>query len=64
MHSLIQEVKGNSLCLDAGFVDRELTRKIYELGIKPFIFPKKNINLNESIYWKSMFLELYNETQK
>jgi len=64
MHSLIQEVKGNSLCLDAGFVDRELTRKIYKLGIKPFIFPKKNINLNGSIYWKSMFLELYNETQK
>ncbi len=63
MHSLILEVKGNSLCLDAGFVDRELTRKISELGIKPFIFPKKNLNLNGSIYWKKMFLELFYDTQ-
>ena len=63
MHSLILEVKGNSLCLDAGFVDRELTRKISELGIKPFIFPKKNLNLNGSIYWKKMFLGLFYDTQ-
>lgn len=64
MHSLIKEVKGNSLCLDAGFVDRELTRKISELGIKPFIFPKKNLDLNGSVYWKNMFLELFNNTQE
>jgi len=64
MHSLIMEVKGNSLSLDAGFVDRELTRKISELGIKPFIFPKKNVDLNGSIYWKNMFLELFYNTQK
>ena len=64
MHSLIQKVKGNSLCLDAGFVDRELTRKICELGMKPFIFPKKNLNLNGSIYWKAMFLGLFFETQE
>lgn len=64
MHSLIQEVKGEYLCLDAGFVDKELTRKISELGIKPFIFPKKNINLNGNIYWKSMFLDLFNKTQE
>jgi transposase len=64
MHSLIQNVKGDSLCLDAGFVDRELTRKISELGIKPFIFPKKNLNLNGSIYWKAMFLHLFYETQE
>jgi transposase len=63
MHFLIQEVKGKSLCLDAGFIDRELTRKIYELGIKPLIFPKKNINLNGSIYWKKMFLDLFYDTQ-
>jgi len=63
MHSLIQEVQGNSLCLDAGFIDRELTRKISELGIKPFIFPKKNLNLNGSIYWKKMFLELFYDAQ-
>ena len=64
MHSLILEVNGNSLCLDAGFVDKELTRKIGELGMKPFIFPKKNINLNGNIYWKSMFLDLFFETQE
>lgn len=64
MHYLIQEVNGTSLCLDAGFVDRELTRKIAELGIRPFIFPKKNLNLNGSIYWKNMFLELHQNTQE
>jgi len=64
MHSLIREVKGKSLCLDAGFVDRELIRKISELGIKPFIFLKKNLDLNGSIYWKNMFLELFRNTQE
>jgi len=64
MHSLIYEVNGKSLCLDAGFVDRELIGKISKLGIKPFIFPKKNLNLNGSIFWRSMFLELYQETQE
>jgi len=64
MHSLIQEVNGKSLCLDAGFVDRELTRKISELGMKPFIFPKKNLDLNGSIYWKNMLLELVKNTQE
>lgn len=63
MHSLIKEVKGTSLCLDAGFVDRKLTREISELGIKPFIFPKKNLDLNGSIHWRKMFLELFYETQ-
>jgi len=63
MHSLIKDINGNILCLDAGFIDRELTKKIFELGIKPFIFPKKNINLNGSIYWKKMFLELFYDTQ-
>jgi len=63
MHSLIKNVKGNILCLDAGFVDRELTRKISELGIKPFIFPKKNLDLNGSVHWKKMFLGLFYDTQ-
>ena len=60
----VKEVKGNSLRLDAGFVDKELIRKIGELGMKSFIFPKKNLNLNGNIYWKAMFLELLLETQK
>jgi transposase len=63
MHKLIEQVKGDSLCLDAGFIDRELTRKIFELGMKPFIFPKKNTTLNGSIYWKKMFLDLFNDTE-
>ena len=63
MHSLIKEVKGISLCLDAGFIDRKLTREIAELGMKPFIFPKKNLDLNGSVHWKKMFLELFYDTQ-
>jgi transposase len=63
MHYLVEQVKGSSLYLDAGFIDRELTRRISELGMKPFIFPKKNIDLNGSIYWKKMFLELFHDTQ-
>ena len=62
MHQLVERVDEQILCLDAGFVDRELTRKITELGIKPFIFPKKNLNLNGNIYWKKMFLELFYDT--
>ena len=64
MHSLILGVKGKTLCLDAGFIDRELTRKISELGIKPFIFPKKNLDLNGCVHWKAMFLDLFYQTQE
>jgi len=49
MKKMLIEIKGNSLRLDAGFVDRELTSMISKLGMKPFIFPKKNINLNGRI---------------
>jgi transposase len=59
MHELIKEVKGDSLRLDAGFNDRELVRKIENLGMKPFVFPKKNNNLNGRSAWKKMYLELY-----
>lgn len=59
MHSLVEEVEGDSIRLDAGFVDRKLTQKIAELGMTPYIFPKKNIILNGSLAWKSMYLELY-----
>ena len=64
MKKMLSEVKGNSLRLDAGFVDRKLTSMISELGMKPFIFPKKNIDLNGRIAWKIMYLELFFETQK
>jgi len=64
MKKMIEEVKGNSLRLDAGFIDRKLTTKISELGMKPFIFPKKNNKLNGRIAWKLMYFELFLETQE
>ena len=64
MKKMIEEVKGNSLRLDAGFVDRELTSRIAELGMKPLIFPRKNLNINGRIAWKLMYLELFFETQE
>lgn len=59
MHDLIEKVKGASLRLDAGFVDRKLVKRIVELGMKPFVFPKKSNKLNGSTAWKQMYLELY-----
>ncbi|MFQ5475328.1 MAG: transposase [Candidatus Nanoarchaeia archaeon] len=59
MHKLIEEVYGNSLRLDAGFNDRELVRKISEKDMIPYVFPKKNNNLNGSLAWKLMYLELF-----
>ena len=64
MKKMIEEVKGNSLRLDAGFVDRKLTAKISELGMKPFIFPKKNNKLNGRLAWKLIYFELFLETQE
>ena len=64
MKKMIEEVKGNSLRLDAGFIDRKLTTKISELGMKPFIFPKKNNKLNGRLAWKLMYFELFLETQE
>ena len=59
MLKLVEKVNGDSLRLDAGFNSRELTAKISELGIIPFIFPKKNNVLNGRFAWKLMYLELY-----
>lgn len=59
MHELINEIIGDSLRLDAGFNDRELVDKIEALKIKPYVFPKKNNNLNGHPAWKNMYLELY-----
>lgn len=57
MHSLILEVKGESLRLDSGFNDRELVRKIAEQEMLPYIYPRKNNNLNGSDAWKEMYFE-------
>jgi len=64
MRSLILEVEGDSLRLDAGFVDRELTNAITNKGMIPYIFPKKNLKLNGSPAWKNMYLSLYNDVMK
>ena len=59
MHKLIEKVYGNSLRLDAGFNDRELVTKIAEKGMTPYVFPKKNNNLNGKPAWKQMYTELF-----
>ena len=59
MHELIKNVEGTSLTLDAGFNDRKLVSEISKLGMTPFIFPKKNNNLNGDIYWQKMYLDFY-----
>ncbi len=59
MKRLIEEVDGDSPRLDAGFNDRALVKKIAELEMIPYVFPKCNNNLNGSPAWKNMYLELY-----
>ena len=59
MHNLVKEVEGNSIRLDAGFVDRKLTEKICDRDMIHYIFPKSNINQNGKMSWKLMYLELY-----
>src|SRR3989344_1688823 len=57
MHSLVKEVKGDSLRLDAGFNDRELVRKIVELGMVPYVYPKKINKMNGDDSWREMYIE-------
>ena len=57
MHSLIEEVDGDSMRLDAGFNDRELVRKIVEFGMLPYVYPKKINKLNGDSSWKEMYFE-------
>jgi transposase len=59
MDSLIEEVEGNSLCLDAGFNDRELVRKIVEKGIIPYIYPRKINRINGGNGWTEMYMEFF-----
>jgi len=59
MHSLIKEVDGDSLRLDAGFNDRELVRKILENGMIPYVYPKKNNKINGDEGWRGMYLEFF-----
>ena len=36
-----------------------MVRKIDERGMKPYVFPKKDLNLNGRLAWKTMYLELF-----
>jgi len=62
MHKLIKQVEGRKLTLDAGFNDRALVSEISKLGMVPYIFPKKNNNINGDIYWQKMYLNFYYNT--
>jgi transposase len=62
MHELIKKVNGTELTLDAGFNDRKLVSEISKLGMKPYIFPKKNNKINGDIYWQKMYLDFYYDT--
>lgn len=57
MHSLILQVRGESLRLDSGFNDRELVRKIIEQEMIPYVYPRANNNLNGDNSWKEMYFE-------
>ena len=61
MHSLVEEVKGDSLRLDAGFNDRELVRKIVEKEIIPYVYPKKINRINGGKGWTEMYLEFFTD---
>jgi len=66
MHELIKDVKGDSLRLDAGFVDRKLVKLINKLKMTPYIFPKKNLILNAkgNPGWTKMYLNLLDDVQE
>ena len=59
MRELIKQVFGDSIRLDAGFNDRELTKQIENLFMTPYIYPKSNNILNGDDSWKYMYLEFF-----
>ena len=61
MDSLVKEVEGESLCLDAGFNDRELVRKIVEKNIIPYVYPKKINRINGGNGWTEMYLDFFTD---
>ena len=59
MLDLVEQVDGEKLKLDAGFNNKELIRKIAEYGMLPFVYPKKNNNINGFEAWREMYLEFF-----
>lgn len=59
MKELIREVSGDSIRLDSGFNNRELTKIIEQLFMTPYIYPKSINILNGHDSWKNMYLEFF-----
>lgn len=59
MKLLVKEVFGDSIRLDAGFNDRELTKQIYDLFMTPYIYPKSSNNINGEESWRYMYLHFF-----
>jgi transposase len=62
MKGLIKNVKGDKLSLDSGFIDKELVKEISLKGMIPYVFPKKNNNMNGNLYWQNMCYNFYLNT--
>lgn len=62
MKELLKNVKGEKMSLDAGFIDKELIKQISLMGMTPFVFPKKNSNMNGDPYWQQMCYNFYCNT--
>lgn len=62
MKKLLKNVKGKKMSLDSGFVDKELVKQISLIGMTPYVFPKKNNNMNGDVYWQKMCYNFYLNT--
>jgi transposase len=61
MDDLVQEIEGETLCLDAAFNDKELVRKIVERDIIPYIYPKKINRINGGNGWTEMYMDFFTD---
>ncbi len=59
MLDLIEEVDGDSIRLDSKYNNHKLIRKIVELEIIPYVYPKKSNNINGDEAWREMYLEFF-----
>ena len=59
--SLVEEIEGDTLCLDAGFNDRDLVRKIVAKNIIPYVYPKKINRINGGNGWTEMYLDFFTD---
>lgn len=62
MRELIKKVNDKRLSLDSGFLDKEFVKEISLKGLIPYIFPKKNNNMNGNPHWQKMCYNFYLNT--